>query len=379
MTDLFLFFFPNSCGSSSIFAHTFNTDKDTSRPVYLMRNFGLVMVCLILRTSRLISSLGLPYPPPVSLFHPHSFRLPLSSPSSLRYMTIREYSQHRQYLLHLFQQHRHQSQKIERKILLTDLKSCENHKEHFPNYDENYLQIQIQRQVDRVIKKIGKISENEPQTKQIDDESNPSKMAILQERFHLLQSFQDALKNSSQPLSQSTLQQIIEFGLLLTPPSKSLPNPLSSSNSRTNKKQKVDPRKPYKLFTSFDHLQIFVGRSAADNDILSLSSQYCDPQDWWLHVSGLPGSHVVLKSRDDDVQRKYPQSIYEAAVLAVHFSKSSSSSHEVTLTRGRHISKNRNDPPGRVMLQKVIEILRVHSSSKKYQTTLQRLLEQQQQ
>jgi predicted ribosome quality control (RQC) complex YloA/Tae2 family protein len=314
-------------------------------------------------------------------------------------MTIREYSQHRQFLLQLQQQRNHeQEEKSKRKrFLSSDLKACASsdssvtQKEkknevpiQSPEYDEKYLLLQIQRQVDRVIKKIGKLSETKQLNNKLAEEnSNASKMTILQERFHLLQSFQEALNIPSQPLSQEILQQIIEFGLPLTPPS-STPSKQkqhqdqSPSNSQTKKKQKVEPRKPFKLFTSLDQIQIFVGRSAAENDILSLSSEYCDPKDWWLHVSGLPGSHVILKSLDDDAQQKYPRSIYEAAVLAVHFSKSSSLSHEVTLTRGKYISKNRNDPPGRVLLQKVIEFLPIHSSSKKYQATLQRLLEQQQ-
>src|SRR5687767_11248107 len=38
--------------------------------------------------------------------------------------------------------------------------------------------------------------------------------------------------------------------------------------------------------------QVLAGRTDADNDRLSLS--IAGPNDWWFHIRGLPGSHVLL-------------------------------------------------------------------------------------
>ena len=38
---------------------------------------------------------------------------------------------------------------------------------------------------------------------------------------------------------------------------------------------------------------VLAGRTDADNDRLSL--KVARPNDWWFHVRGMPGSHVVLR------------------------------------------------------------------------------------
>jgi hypothetical protein len=41
---------------------------------------------------------------------------------------------------------------------------------------------------------------------------------------------------------------------------------------------------------------ILIGRTAADNDVLSL--KLASPKDFWFHVSGESGSHVVVRNPD---------------------------------------------------------------------------------
>ena len=38
---------------------------------------------------------------------------------------------------------------------------------------------------------------------------------------------------------------------------------------------------------------VLVGRTDADNDYLSLT--VARPDDWWFHVRGVPGGHVILQ------------------------------------------------------------------------------------
>lgn len=70
-----------------------------------------------------------------------------------------------------------------------------------------------------------------------------------------------------------------------------------------------------KTYTSRDGIKIKVGESAKENDDLSLSSY---PNEWWLHVDGGPGAHVVVCDEDDVLP---PETKRDAAVLAVHHSK----------------------------------------------------------
>ena len=47
-------------------------------------------------------------------------------------------------------------------------------------------------------------------------------------------------------------------------------------------------------FLSPDGMIVLVGKTASDNDVLSL--QIGEPQDFWMHVAGDSGSHVVIRN-----------------------------------------------------------------------------------
>src|SRR5262249_45145431 len=53
-------------------------------------------------------------------------------------------------------------------------------------------------------------------------------------------------------------------------------------------------RKTAKSFVSSDGLTILVGKSSKDNDTLTLKIAQSD--DFWFHVGGYGGSHVVLRN-----------------------------------------------------------------------------------
>ena len=59
-------------------------------------------------------------------------------------------------------------------------------------------------------------------------------------------------------------------------------------------------------------VKICVGRNAKENDALTLSA---DPSHYWMHVSNVPGSHVVICATEIDVNTKR-----DAAALAVKYS-----------------------------------------------------------
>ncbi len=88
-----------------------------------------------------------------------------------------------------------------------------------------------------------------------------------------------------------------------------------------------------------------VGRSAADNDALTL--KHAGPNDLWLHVRGRKGSHVVVPmGRGEDPT---PDVLVDAAHLAVHFSQARGEDDvEVTYTRRKYVRKPRGVAPGAV-------------------------------
>lgn len=70
-----------------------------------------------------------------------------------------------------------------------------------------------------------------------------------------------------------------------------------------------------RTYTSYDGIHIKVGESAKENDDLTLSSY---PNEWWMHVDGGPGAHVVICCEDNVIPSETKR---DAALLAVHHSK----------------------------------------------------------
>src|SRR4030095_16704430 len=75
------------------------------------------------------------------------------------------------------------------------------------------------------------------------------------------------------------------------------------------------PRGPARRFLSGEGFEILVGRSARDNDELTL--RMGKGNDLFLHVSGRPGSHVIVRSVPG---KTFPLgTILDAPRLALHY------------------------------------------------------------
>lgn len=121
------------------------------------------------------------------------------------------------------------------------------------------------------------------------------------------------------------------------------------------------PRKPYRRYYSYDNIEIRVGKKAEDNDQLSLLSEYRHNNDWWMHASGCPGSHVVIQYQDEIIPNEV---IYDAASLAARYSKCFRDSYngtiKVSLTRCRDVKKpSIGAKPGLVMLTGKVKTITV--------------------
>ena len=120
-----------------------------------------------------------------------------------------------------------------------------------------------------------------------------------------------------------------------------------------------------RTYTSLDGITIKVGENAKDNDVLTESSY---PREWWMHVAGFPGSHVVVCYEGDVIPRETKR---DAAVLAVHHSKAPNiKMTPVDLIRVEDVISGKNH--GQVYLSKSAMILTVFMN--KEHERLKRLL-----
>lgn len=94
---------------------------------------------------------------------------------------------------------------------------------------------------------------------------------------------------------------------------------------------------------------IMVGRSSTGNDYLT--TRLANGNDWFFHVAGTPGSHVILRwsQRDTMPPRDDMES---AAMLALHFSKLKDASRAtVTYCQRKHVTKPKGAAPGLVYVR----------------------------
>ena len=94
---------------------------------------------------------------------------------------------------------------------------------------------------------------------------------------------------------------------------------------------------------------VLAGRTDADNDRLSI--KLAEPDDWWFHARGLPGSHVVLKVGEGPEPDR--EALKAAAAIAAYHSKAREAGVvPVSATRARYVTKPRGAKPGTVEIRR---------------------------
>lgn len=116
---------------------------------------------------------------------------------------------------------------------------------------------------------------------------------------------------------------------------------------RPNHFQSPPPR--LLTYTLAQGWKVLAGRTDADNDQLSL--RIARPNDWWFHVRGMPGSHVILQARPGE--EPTAEILKQAAAVAAYHSKARTGGMvAVSATRARFVSKPRGAQPGTVQIRK---------------------------
>jgi predicted ribosome quality control (RQC) complex YloA/Tae2 family protein len=131
--------------------------------------------------------------------------------------------------------------------------------------------------------------------------------------------------------------------------------PITAPKEEARKRRQAGERLPYREFIAVDGSSLLVGRSAAENDRLTL--RHARPHDLWLHARGVTGAHVLVRlSKGTQCP---PETLLDAATLAVHFSDLRGEAIvDVLYTPRRFVRKRKGSPVGSVTLgsEKVIAL-----------------------
>ena len=95
--------------------------------------------------------------------------------------------------------------------------------------------------------------------------------------------------------------------------------------------------------------KVLAGKASEDNDRLSI--KFAEPDDWWFHVRGTSGSHVILRARPGEEPDR--DTLKCAAAIAAYHSKArEGGTVAVSCTRARFVTKPRGASPGTVTIRK---------------------------
>jgi len=94
--------------------------------------------------------------------------------------------------------------------------------------------------------------------------------------------------------------------------------------------------------------QVLAGRTDRDNDLLSI--KIAAPNDWWFHIKGMPGSHVVLQTEGREPDKAALEAA--AAIAAYHSKARNGGVVAVSGCLAKFVSKPRGAKPGTVEIRK---------------------------
>jgi len=121
-------------------------------------------------------------------------------------------------------------------------------------------------------------------------------------------------------------------------------------SDKKNEKKKVTDGAKLREFLIDGKYKVLVGRDSKSNDMLSI--KIAKQNDYWFHVRGLPGSHVVL--RVESTKEAIPKNIIKtAAQIAAFFSKAKTAgTAPVSYTLAKFVRKKKGMAPGKVLIEK---------------------------
>lgn len=110
------------------------------------------------------------------------------------------------------------------------------------------------------------------------------------------------------------------------------------------KKQRSEKSRPYH-YRSSDGFDMYVGKNNFQND--ELTFKFGEGNDWWFHAKGIPGSHVLVKTKTGELTDR---AFEEAGRLAAYYSKGRDSEKvEIDYLQKKNVKKPNKSKPGFVV------------------------------
>jgi len=163
----------------------------------------------------------------------------------------------------------------------------------------------------------------------------PSRLEAVEAELSELRRLRDGLE---QKMPDELATELDELGIETTAPKE-----------RERKRKRAGARLPYREFVAADGTAVLVGRSATDNDRLTL--RVAKPHDLWLHARGVTGAHVVVPLGKSKPCK--PEALVDAATLAAYFSDLRGEPVvDVLYTPRRFVRKRKGSPVGTVTLER---------------------------
>ncbi|MCR5501659.1 MAG: NFACT family protein [Lachnospiraceae bacterium] len=113
---------------------------------------------------------------------------------------------------------------------------------------------------------------------------------------------------------------------------------------KASEKKKKTLSKPLHYRTE-DGYDIYVGKNNLQNEYITF--ELADGGDWWFHAKKIPGSHVIVKSKGEEL----PDAVFEAAAsLAARYSKAEGAEKvEVDYVKRKEVKHPKGSKPGFVV------------------------------
>lgn len=194
-----------------------------------------------------------------------------------------------------------------------------------PNYYDNYQDIAVPLNPELSIKENALLF-----FKKYKKVKTAQNLAVEQERdcaqeLHFLTQIMLDMENAK------TTAELDEIKLLLA----------SQGYIKSERKLKKTVSQSKAMQTQMEGITILIGKNSLQNDRIT---QQANPDEWWLHVQGTPGSHVVVKANNPS-----EEVLFYAAKLAAFFSSQrQQSSVVVDYTQKKHVKKQAQSAAGLV-------------------------------
>lgn len=107
--------------------------------------------------------------------------------------------------------------------------------------------------------------------------------------------------------------------------------------------------KKYRVFVLDEDYTVFVGKSAANNDELTM--RFAKQNDLWFHARGVSGSHAILRGPEPEHPPK--KILEQAAAIAAYYSNARNASYTpVVYTLRKYVRKPKGANVGAVTLER---------------------------